>query len=439
MQKSKEDTALVWFKNNLRVQDNASLREACSRHKNVVGIFYFDPLVFEKRQFGFRKIEKYRAKFLIETVRDLKKSLRDLNISLLVYYKAPSEHLKEVVTKHGVRHIYFQNEWTHEEKSEISTIKASLPDHIEYHATYDQFLIHPEDIGYSFDAIPNIFTVFRKHIEKNVIPCSPSKPIAKNSENLIDNTLQIPTICDLGFHDFEIHPSSAFPFHGGETTAIHRLNNYFFETKKLGFYKKTRNGLIGRDYSSKFSPWLSNGSISPRTIYEEVKRFENQHFKNQSTYWLVFELLWRDYFKYISLKFANKIFLLGGILDRSYPWNKNQEWINNWINGETEEPFVNANMLELKHTGWMSNRGRQNVASYFARTLQLDWRIGAAYFEALLLDYDVHSNYGNWMYVSGVGNDPRNRVFNVKLQAERYDAKGTYQRTWLQPTLFGYE
>jgi deoxyribodipyrimidine photo-lyase len=100
------------------------------------------------------------------------------------------------------------------------------------------------------------------------------------------------------------------------------------------------------------------------------------------------------------------------------------------------EPFVNANMMELKKTGWMSNRGRQNVASYFAKNLELDWRIGASYFESMLIDYDVHSNYGNWMYVSGVGNDPRDRTFNVKLQAERYDSNGKFQNLWLQENLF---
>ena len=100
------------------------------------------------------------------------------------------------------------------------------------------------------------------------------------------------------------------------------------------------------------------------------------------------------------------------------------------------EPFVNANMLELNKTGWMSNRGRQNVASYLAKEINVDWRIGAAYFESLLLDYDVHSNYGNWMYVAGVGNDPRDRKFDVQWQAERYDSNGKFQNLWLQKTLF---
>ena len=79
---------------------------------------------------------------------------------------------------------------------------------------------------------------------------------------------------------------------------------------------------------------------------------------------------------------------------------------------------------------------RVEMAADFAKELEIDWRIGAAYFEAMLIDYDVHSNYGNWMYVAGVGNDPRDRKFNIPLQSQRYDAQGAYQKKWLQTTLF---
>ena len=147
-------------------------------------------------------------------------------------------------------------------------------------------------------------------------------------------------------------------------------------------------------------------------------------------------MIWRDYFKYISLKHGNNIFKIGGILNKNYSWSSNKKIIQNWINGKTKDDFVNANMIELKQTGWMSNRGRQNVASYFAKELTLDWRIGAAYFESKLLDYDVHSNFGNWMYVSGVGNDPRDRKFKTQLQAERYDPAHLFRNRWLQQTLF---
>ena len=204
----------------------------------------------------------------------------------------------------------------------------------------------------------------------------------------------------------------------------------------MSYYKKTRNGLLGKKYSSKFSIWLAFGSISPVSIYHEVKKYEKEVTKNDSTYWLIFELIWRDYFKYISKKHGTAIFKLGGLLQKDYVWKTNQTFVQQWIDGRTPEPFVNANMRELALTGFMSNRGRQNVASYFAKEWHLDWRIGAAYFEAMLIDYDVHSNYGNWMYNAGVGNDPRDRKFDIAWQAERYDPNDKYQKTWLQTTLF---
>ena len=165
-------------------------------------------------------------------------------------------------------------------------------------------------------------------------------------------------------------------------------------------------------------------------------QYEKEIKKNQSTYWIIFELIWRDYFKYISLKHGDKIFQLDGILNNKYKWDTDKYKFNSWINGTTQEAFVNANMIEIKKTGWMSNRGRQNVASFFSKDLLMDWRMGAAYFESILIDYDVHSNYGNWMYVSGVGNDPRDRKFNIRIQAERYDQGGKFQRMWNQKSLF---
>ena len=167
-------------------------------------------------------------------------------------------------------------------------------------------------------------------------------------------------------------------------------------------------------------------------MYWEVKKFEKEITKNQDTYWLIFELIWRDYFKFISLKHGNKIFKIGGILEKDLDWNKDEKARENWINGETKEAFVNANMKEIAATGFMSNRGRQNVASYWAKELKQDWWVGAAYFESLLIDYDVHSNWGNWMYNSGVGNDPRDRKFNIKRQAERYDPDQKFQNLWLK-------
>ena len=437
MSKENNTTALIWFRNDLRVHDNTSLSKAL-KHDHVLAVYFFDPRHFQKDPFGFKKTGKFRAQFLIETVAQLLKNLENLGIPLLVFHNRPESIIGEIIQNYSVQAVYLQKEWTKEESDTLNAVKSAVPSQVVFNESYDQFLFHPEDIPYeSFKKIPNVFTQFRKKCERysSVRPCLPI-PDPVSQPPFLSHETTIPTLNDLGFQSFERDPRSAFPFSGGEDQALLRIQNYFWETRRLSYYKRTRNGLLGQDYSSKLSPWLANGSISPRYIYWEIKRYEKEVVKNQDTYWLIFELIWRDYFKYVSLKHGNRIFFQGGILNKDYHWSQDKAAKDSWINGTTAEPFVNANMKELAATGWMSNRGRQNVASYWARELEQDWRIGAAYFESMLLDYDVHSNWGNWMYNSGVGNDPRNRKFNVRLQADRYDSDGKFQRLWLQETLF---
>jgi deoxyribodipyrimidine photo-lyase len=436
MPEKQKQTNLLWFRNNLRIQDNISLSKALIDRVPTLAVYCFDPRHFKTDRFGFQKTAAFRAKFLIESVLDLKQNLKALGIELFVFHAYPEDRIPNLISQHNVTSIFYQNEWTPEETQVTKAVKQKIKTTVLFHEHYDQFLYHPSAINMEVSKIPQVFTLFRKHVEKqSKVRLVTPHPTAL-AQTSLENTTTVPNLEDLGFQDFEVPKSTAFPFKGGETAALQRLDHYFFKTKKLGVYKKTRNGLLGTDYSSKFSPWLANGCISAKTLYQQVKTFEKTHYKNQSTYWLIFELIWRDYFKYISLKHGNAIFKLEGIRNTSYEWQDNKALIDKWINGETQSAFVNANMIELKTTGWMSNRGRQNVASYFSKALQLDWRIGAAYFESLLLDYDVHSNYGNWMYVSGVGNDPRDRKFNVNLQAQRYDGQGKFQKLWLQPSLF---
>lgn len=437
LQKKQEMSHLIWFQNNLRVHDNAVLAEACTGEK-VLAVYFFDPRNFDVGDFGFKKTERYRARFLLESVANLRKNLLSLNISLLVYHAKPEMVLPQLSKEYGITDVFLQKEWTRDEAKVLQKVKQAIGPSIVFHEIFDQFLVHPADAPFSsFDGVPDVFTNFRKRCEKQAL-VRPVLPVPKkmSNANLIKADTSLPDLAQLGLEAFTKDQRTAFPFRGGEDQALKRVDHYFWETHKLKIYKKTRNGLVGPDYSSKLSPWLANGSISARYFYWQIKKFEKEITKNQDTYWLFFELLWRDYFKYISLKYGDKIFWQSGIFDRKQAWENDPKTLQRWISGKTREPFVNANMLELANTGWMSNRGRQNVASYWSKNLKQDWRIGAAYFESLLLDYDVHSNWGNWLYVSGVGNDRRDRKFNIQRQAEMYDRSGTYQRLWLQPSLF---
>ena len=429
-----QTNSLVWFRNDLRVDDHNGLKLALNNSNKVVGFYCFNPKVFSENKLGFKKTDVFRTKFLIETVDNLKENLKKNNISLIIKIGDPVEELSNVITQHNISNIYLQKEWTKEEYDEEALLKSKLTN-VLFHSTYDQFLYHPDDVDNQF--ISDVFTSFRKYCEKKVdVRNLTFNSYKLNSENLLKENYDVPSLDQLGFDDFILDNRSAFNFSGGSDSAKDRLNQYLWKSRKINYYKQTRNGLIGLDYSSKFSPWLANGSISPREIYWEIKEYEKDILKNQSTYWLVFELIWRDYFKYISLKYGSKIFKIGGILEKEYEWSDDVRIFKEWTEGRTVEPFVNANMIELNSTGWMSNRGRQNVASFLAKELKIDWRWGASYFESKLIDYDVHSNYGNWMYVSGVGNDPRDRKFNIKFQAERYDPLNKYQNMWLQKRLF---
>ena len=426
----KEETAnLVWFRSNLRVEDNTSLSRAIKDSSRVIGYINIDPAIFELSDYGFKKTEKFRTKFLLESIQDLKKQLNGINISLIITNQDFETSINSIIEKYNIRSIYMQKEWTRDELAE----EKQIPKHINLIKDFDQFLYSPKSVKEVYENIPRGFSNFRKKCEKYLnieYPLQIPKPLDK--KNNIDDVYSIPTLNDLGFEEFRVHKNSVFKFLGGETSAKERVYEYFFETKRISKYKLTRNGLLGKDYSSKLSSWLANGSISVRYVYMQIKKYEEEIEKNESTYWLFFELIWRDFFKYVSMQHKDKFFSKSGIYGDSKDWSNNKELINRWINGETNEPFVNANMKELSQTGFMSNRGRQNVANYLTKELKIDWRIGAEYFESLLIDYDVHSNYGNWLYNAGIGNDSMPfRKFSPKLQSERYDPNKEYEKLWL--------
>jgi deoxyribodipyrimidine photo-lyase len=421
-------TALVWFRNDLRIHDHEALTKAIAKHNTIIAFYCFDERHFAKDVYGFDKTSSIRAQFLIESVQNLRDNLKKLGGDLVVRFGSPAKEIKKIVQDHDVDSIYAYKEITAEERKVELELAEIFSGPINYFL--GSTLYHVNDLSFDYRDTPKVFTAFRKLVEKksSIRPTFPS-PVEIHSVNNV-SAGEMPTLSTLGLSAQPIDKRSVIDFKGGENAALERLQHYFFDTESLSNYKVTRNGLIGADYSSKLSAWLWNGCISPRQIYWSVKEYEKKIKKNQSTYWLIFELIWRDFFKYIALKHGNAIFKIGGINGKSEKWKEDEQAFHRWANGMTGIPFIDANMRELNQTGFMSNRGRQNVASFFVTELGLDWRKGAAYFESKLIDYDVASNYGNWMYVAGVGNDPRDRYFNVILQAKRYDPKGEYVRLW---------
>ena len=419
--------AIYWFRKNLRLYDNPSLAEAIKNYDEIIFIYiknesFYNPLKHDENTIG-----EFRKKFLDESVINLEKNLKKINIRLYIFDGDLVEIFTEINKKFKSNIVFATKEVGWYEESEEKILKENGFDLRLYE---DQNLFELEKLPYDIEELPLIFTHFRKKVEKNVT--------IRNIENY-----EIPSYSTKEFSFKKLvnveHPKtklsnkSAYPFIGGEDDGIKRLNSYLWETNNIENYKETRNGLVGTEYSSKFSAYLSLGCISPVQVYQEVKKYEKEVKKNSSTYWIVFELLWREFFRYVYLKAENKIFLKNGINGNIFSknFNNNIDVFTAWKNGETGQDFIDANMIELKKTGFMSNRGRQNVASYLINDLDINWVWGASYFEKHLIDYDVTSNWCNWMYMAGVGNNTRNWVFNPERQSDMYDKDGLFRSNWL--------
>ena len=422
-------TAIVWFRKELRIHDNEALVKALENHEKVFLFYCFEETEFSETPFGFDKTGNFRAQFLIESVQNLRVNLQTLGAELIVRKGNTAEHIARLTAAIEVEKIYAFKD-IHSEEIAIQNQVEQLGIPIDYSS--GQTLFHVNDLPHKIGETPKIFTQFRKGVEKKskIREMFPTPKQIPNPEKSIEFG-EIPSLTELGLSVTEKDNRAIFDIKGGENEALERLQHYFYDTEELSWYKQKRNGLIGADYSSKFSLWLWNGCISPRKIYWEIKKYEEEVASNQSTYWLIFELIWRDYFKLISLKHGTAIFKQKGIKTEDHVRSTDREKFDLWAKGQTGIPFIDANMRELNQTGFMSNRGRQNVASFLVKELGLDWRMGAECFESKLIDYDVASNYGNWMYIAGVGNDPRDRYFNTILQAKRYDEKGNYVKLWL--------
>ena len=427
---------IVWFRNDLRLSDNESLLEA-SAQGQVVPIFVFDTRLFlgDTRQFGFRKTGRHRTKFTIESVRDLKKRLQAIGSDLIVRIGLPEEEIFKLAQTLHTSWVYCNRERMSEEVQVQDALEANLwsvGQELRY--ARGKMLYHTADLPFPVTQTPDIFSQYRREVER-IVPVREPLPSPQALPPLpasVDAG-ELPSMADFGFEDAVALPKSALIFEGGEQAGLARLKHYLWNTDLAQTYKETRNGLLGEAYSTKFSPYLALGCLSPKTIYHELRRYEEERGANKSTYWIFFELLWRDFFRLMAKKHGTHIFLKRGPKQEEVPnWSEDRERFERWASGTTGVPFIDANMRELNATGWMSNRGRQNVASFLVKDLGINWQMGAEYLESQLIDYDVASNWGNWNYVAGVGSDPReDRYFNILSQAQRYDPDGDFVRAWV--------
>lgn len=424
---------LIWFRNDLRLHDHAPLHQAVRSNADVIPCYCFDPRQFGQTPFGFPKTGPFRAQFLLESVADLRQSLQAKHSNLILRQGHPETVLPELAQSLKVDAVYFNREVTSEEVEVENHLRKALADlGIDCLRFWSSTLYHPEQLPFPIRELPEVFTQFRKQVEKSAKP-KPPFPTPQTLSALPEiDPGELPKLEDWELSAPQPDSRAMIRFSGGETASLARLQSYIWEQDCLKQYKETRNGMLQPNDSTKFSPWLALGCVSPRYVHQQVKVYEQERVENNSTYWLIFELIWRDYFRFICAKHGRRVFRLSGLQGLALPWQDNRETFEKWQKGQTGFPLIDANMRELAATGFMSNRGRQNVASFLTKNLGLNWQMGAEWFESCLIDYDVCSNWGNWNYAAGVGNDARGfRFFNIVKQAKDYDPQGDYVRHWL--------
>ena len=416
---------LYWFSHDLRIDDNLALATAAQEVDALLCIAF----ISHKNRNQFHPIpvplSKHRLSFLVQSLDDLDQSLQTLGQHLFVSENQPEVVIPELINDHAITHLYLSDDGFSTKESVVQSIMQQFPS-LTLRKIAGNRLYHEQDLPFSIEELPSTFSKFRRKVEK-IATQTPYHSLQQ-----LPHPITQPIVWQDKFHEYLT--GGQWQFYGGESAGNKHLKSYF-QGEHASTYKLTRNALDGIHESTKFSPWLANGCLSVRRVIERLHRYEEEVMRNESTYWIFFELLWREYFQWYEKCYKDKLFLFSGIKGYKPITSFYPERFRKWCEGNTPFAIVNACMKQLNATGYMSNRGRQLVASCLVNELSLDWRYGAAYMEQYLIDYDTGSNWGNWQYLAGVGADPRGlRRFDLDKQTQRYDPQQTFIKQWQPDT-----
>ncbi|WP_063659749.1 DASH family cryptochrome [Aliivibrio fischeri] len=427
--------ALYWFSYDLRLQDNCSLASLVKLADQISFVYVVDPRWFSSDNYGHKQVGAHRWHLIYQSLQQVNSQLREHGHQLHILYGRAEQVIVSLVKENKIDLLGHAQQVGIYEQSQWQCVQQSLPQ-VGFVSHWDSTLFSPNQLALSEENLAS-FSKFRKSVEKASIDPYETTII---SLELLPRPLQITDVATAAnrwakantlladVYDKKEHHNGRFK--GGELYAIEHVIAYF-ESDRPSCYKTTRNALDGWDNSTKMSYFLALGNLSARQLWHHLKRYESRYGANESTYWIGFELLWREYFQWLALQLGTQLYRFQGGAEHEPVTQYFEDRFIQWCEGNTLYPLVNACMKELNSTGYMSNRGRQIVASCLVNELGIDWRFGAAYFQQQLIDHDVASNWGNWQYIAGVGADPRGgRHFNIEKQTQQYDPDGHYINKW---------
>ncbi|MGA1207721.1 MAG: DASH family cryptochrome [Litorivicinaceae bacterium] len=423
---------VIWLvRDTVRLEDNPALELACrtalSEQAALCPLALLEPRRWSATQWGLPRTGSAWQQFRLEGLLALQEALAARSIPLCCMACEITDALTRLQAYGQIHLVVTDVPVSMEERAENAAIR-DLGLCVTEVSTDELFT--EAQLPFSVAQLPIPFTRFRKVIEatSGLAPSVPSALPSQWPPGLSEAPERLEQ-ARLTSGAGDSRQTSAFT--GGSAAGQSAWREYL-GAGALSHYKQTRNAFEGRHQSSGLSPWLAHGNLSVRQIWHETLSYEADQGANESTYWLRFELLWREFFRWYARRAGVALFAATGPEGRTIALGDGSMSWQQWCQGTTGEPIVDACLRELTHTGWLSNRGRQLAASACLAQCAVDWRQGAAYFESQLIDFDVASNWGNWAYIAGVGPDPRGgRIFNLADQAELYDPQGRYRARWL--------
>lgn len=410
-------SGLVWFRRDLRLEDNPAWAAATSEHEVVTALFVLDTALFDRAS-------SRRAARLLGDVAALDEALALHGGRLLVRVGDPTSIVPGEAQRLGVGAVHCNRDVTPYSGSRDAAVEAALSKlGIDWVPEWGTLVHEPGRVLTNAGSLSQVFTPFFRVWDR-----TPWTPWPTSGEATITNETgdSLPTAENYPVLDGDVGDASL----PGERGAHARLA---LALTRADSYDEDRNtpSVLG---TSQLSIDLRFGTLSPRHIAQVV----GDATAGRAA--LVRQLAWRDW--YAHLLFATPT-LVEQPMKAHYSaikWRSDDAGFAAWKNGQTGYPFVDAAMRQLNATGWMHNRVRMVTASFLVKNLLIDWRRGERYFRHVLLDADVSQNVGNWQWVAGTGPDasPYNRVFNPVLQGQRFDENGAFIRRWV-PELSGLD
>ncbi|MGE5355949.1 MAG: DASH family cryptochrome [Deltaproteobacteria bacterium] len=425
---------IVWFRHDLRLRDNQALTEAAEQCDVILPVYVFDERLYnEFTPNGFRQIGVYRAQFIIDSVNNLKKSLHEKNIDLIVRFGKAEDIICEIADQVKSTIVFCNRERAPEEEIIQDNLEKKLW-HIgqELRFSRGKMLYHTGDLPFPVRHTPDTYAAFYREVGK-IVPVRKPLPVPDKMLPYMGTVESdpVPSLTELGFSEDEI-PKEGFRFKGGESEGLKKLDEFIkssFKVNSLKINRKNKDEVL----ITHLSPYINAGVLSPKTLYESINQYMGNKYHASRASCILHGLMRRDFMKLLEKKYKTKIFEHGGIKgNEQYELKPELEKFQLWREARTGIPIVDAFMRELNNTGYISYEGRRILSQFLIEELCVTWQLGAEYFQSKLVDYNPCSNWGNWNIMAGVAFDTKeDRYCSIITKARKLDPKGEFVRKWV--------